>query len=293
AQPPITNTRVDKDRFRGWLLTARIIAYTAIALAALAFVFNLFWRIKAALPADSTGFGKQTFAIITTAIVYGSVALAAVVVASWWILQRSRASRLALVALGVSTLLAGLIVWLLPIGRVNRRVPRHRAEHRPAAAVGFEGFPGPGRRPLRRRTTHVAANRDERPRQRQHVAAGRAKSPAAHRTLECRIVLLRITDLAVTVLLNLPNPPYDNAAMAAFDLVTAVLAAWLHVNLTNRSLPVPVISSLCGVLFVFSVSRIVIGVAWRPASRAHPPGRAIRSTAMTLRNRSPAPSTSR
>lgn len=271
AQPPITNTRVDKDRFRGWLLTARIIAFTAIALAALAFVFNLFWRIKAALPADSTGFGKQTFAIIMTAIVYGSVALAAVVVASWWILQRSRASRLALVALGVSTLLAGLIVWLLPIGRVIDAF-HGIAQNTSTAAVGFEGFLA-----WAAAAAIVAPLTLLRTATSDHVSDNMWRQAARKGLLLIALwsaasVLMRITDLAVTVLLNLPNPPYDNAAMAAFDLVTAVLAAWLHVNLTNRSLPVPVISSLCGVLFVFSVSRIVIGVALAPRVAGSPAG---------------------
>jgi hypothetical protein len=52
--------------------------------------------------------------------------------------------------------------------------------------------------------------------------------------------------------------------MAAFDVVTAALAIWLRINLVNRSLPVAVISSLCGVLLVLSVSRIVVGIALSP-----------------------------
>lgn len=268
AQPPITNTPVDTDRFRGWLLTARVVGYAAIVLAALAVVFNLFWRIKSALPTDS-GFGKQSFAIIVTAVVYGLVALAAVVVASWWVLQRSRASRLAMVALGVSTLVAGPIVWLLPIGREIDAF-HGIAQNTSTAGVGFEGFLA-----WAAAAAIVAPLTLLRTATSEHVNDNMWRQAARKGLLLIALwsaasVLMRITDLAISVILNLPSPPYDSAAMAAFDLVTAVLAAWLHVNLTNRSLPVPVISSLCGVLFVFSVSRIVIGIALAPRFAGRP-----------------------
>ena len=79
-------------------------------------VFNLYWRVRYALHGTSRFdcFGKQNIAVIATAVVYGVVALIAVVVASQVASARPKASRLATVALGVSTLIAGIIVWAFP-----------------------------------------------------------------------------------------------------------------------------------------------------------------------------------
>ncbi|GBE65229.1 hypothetical protein MFM001_16910 [Mycobacterium sp. MFM001] len=269
AQPLISATAADKDRFRRWLRSARALGYASILGAALAVVFNLFWRIKAALPSGSSGFGKQNVAIIATAVVYGIVALVAVVVASRWILQRSRVSRLATIGLGASTLLGGIIVWSLPIGREIDAF-HGIAQNTSTAGVGFEGYlvwaaAAAVFAPLTllriATTEHIPEN---------------LWRPAARKGLLLIIVwcagsvLMRITDIVVSVSLNLPYSPYDSAAMAAFDLVTAVLAVWLYLNLANLSLPRPMISSLCGVLFVLSVSRIVIGVALAPRYASSP-----------------------
>ncbi|BBZ10625.1 hypothetical protein MBRA_08200 [Mycobacterium branderi] len=269
AQPLITATPADKDRFRRWLLSARIVGYASIIGAALAVGFNLFWRIKAALPTGSSGFGKQNVAIIATAVVYGIVAFVAVVVASRWILQRSRVSRLAAIGLGVSTLVAGIIVWGLPIGREIDAF-HGIAQNTSTAGVGFEGY-----------LAWVAAAAVFAPLTLLRIATTEhipenLWRPAARKGLLLIIVwcagsvLMRITDIVVSVSLNLSYSPYDSAAMAAFDLVTVVLAVWLYLNLANLSLPRPVISSLCGVLFVLSVSRIVIGVALAPRYASSP-----------------------
>ena len=85
-------------------------------------------------------------------------------------------------------------------------------------------------------------------------------------------VLMRATDVVVAAVLHLSRPPYDSVAMAAFDVVTAALAIWLRINLVNRSLPVAVISSLCGVLLVLTVSRIVLGIALSPRIAGTPAG---------------------
>ena len=49
-------------------------------------------------------------------------------------------------------------------------------------------------------------------------------------------VVMRITDLFVAVSLKFPFSRYDSMALAAFDLLTAVVAVWLRVNLVNLSL---------------------------------------------------------
>jgi hypothetical protein len=266
AQPALTGTAADDDGFGKWLLSARIVGYASISLAALSVLFNMFWRVKAALPGsgNSAGFGSQNVSIIATAVVYGVVTLAAVVVASRWVIQGdSRSSRLATAALGASTLAAGVMVWVLPFGREIDGF-HGIAQNTSTAGVGFEGYlPWVAAAAIfapltlfRVVTTH-------------QIDRGVWRSAARKGLVLIAVwclasVLMRVTDVIVAAVLHVSRSPYDSAAMAAFDVVTAVLAVWLRVNLVNRSLPVAVISSLCGILLVFTVARIVVGVALAP-----------------------------
>ena len=273
AQPAITGTAADDDRFRKWLLSARIMGYTSIALAALSVSFNLFWRTKAALPSStgSSGFGNLNVAIIATAVVYGVVALVAVIVAARWILQSSRSSRLATIALGASTLAAGVVVWLLPVGREIDGF-HGIAQNTSTAGVGFEGYVAWvaaavifAPLTLLRVVTNHQIDRGV-----WRVAARKGLLLIALWCLAS--ALMRATDVVVAAVLHLSRAPYDSVAMAAFDVVTAALAIWLRINLVSRSLPVAVISSLCGVLLVLTVSRIVLGIALSPRIAGTPAG---------------------
>jgi hypothetical protein len=274
AQPSITGTATDDASLRKWPMSARIVGYTSIALAALAVLFNLFWRTKAALPgsADSSGFGKQSVAIIATAVVYGVVALVPVVVAGRWILQSSsRSSRLATIALGASTLAAGVVVWVLPVGREIDGF-HGIAQNTSTAGVGFEGYlawvaAAAIFAPL---TLLSVATNQQIDRGVWRVAARKGLLLIAVWCLAS--VLMRSTDVIVAAVLHLSRSPYDSAAIATFDVVTAALAIWLRGNLVSRSLPVAVISSLCGVLLVLSVSRIVLGIALAPRIAGTPAG---------------------
>jgi hypothetical protein len=274
AQPTITSTATDDSSLQKWLVSARIVGYTSIALAALAVLFNLFWRTKAALPgsAGSSGFGKQSVAIIATAVVYGAVALVPVIVAARWILQsNNRSSRLATIALGASTLAAGVVVWVLPVGREIDGF-HGIAQNTSTAGVGFEGYlawvvAAAIFAPL---TLLRVATNHQIDRGAWRVAARKGLLLIALWCLAS--VLMRATDVIVAAVLHLSRSPYDSAAMAAFDVVTAALAIWLSINLVSRSLPVAVISSLCGVLLVLSVSRIVLGIALAPRIAGTPAG---------------------
>ena len=272
AQPRHTGT--DDDGFHKWLLSARIVGYTSIALAALSVLFNLFWRTKAVLPGStgSSGFGKENVAIITIAVVYGLAALVPVIVAARWILQRgSRSSRLATIALGASTLAAGLVVWVLPVGREIDGF-HGVAQNTSTAGVGFEGYLAWAAAaaifaPL---TLHRVVTNHEIDRGVWRVAARKGLLLIALWCLAS--VLMRATDVIVAAVLHLSRTPYDSAAMAAFDVTTAALAIWLSLHLVNRRLPVAVISSLCGVLLVLSASRIVLGIALSPRIAGTPAG---------------------
>ena len=274
AQPSITDTATDDASLRNWPMSARIVGYTSIVLAALAVVFNLFWRTKAALPGStgSSGFGKQSMAIIATAVVYGVVALLPVVVAARWILQSSsRSSRLATTALGASTLTAGVIVWVLPVGREIDGF-HGIAQNTSTSGVGFEGYlawvaAAAIFAPL---TLLSVATNQQIDRGVWRVAARKGLLLIAVWCLAS--VLMRATDVIVAAVLHLSRSPYDSAAMATFDVLTAALAMWLRANLVSRFFPVAVISSLCGVLLVLSVSRIVLGIALSPRIAGTPVG---------------------
>jgi hypothetical protein len=259
ARPVITSPAASDNR------PVRIMGYASMAGAALSFAFNLFWRLKYALhdAGGSAGFGKQNIAVIATAVVYGVVALVAVVVGSTWLLRNTRASRLATVALGVSTLIAGIVVWLLPAGR-DIDAFHGIAQNTSTAGVGFEGYLAWAAAaaifaPAALLARRVASATEE-----------NAWRAAARNGLLLIIVwclgsmLMRITDLAVAVSLNYPFSRYDSVALAAFDLATALLAIWLRINLGNDAVSARLISSLCGLVATLSVSRVVVGVALAP-----------------------------
>jgi hypothetical protein len=265
AQPTLTGVATDDEKFSGWLRSARIIGYASILAAVLSFGFNLYWRVSYALQSrgGSSEFGKQNIAVIASAVVYGVVALVAVLVASRWLLRSTKASRLATVALGASTLAAGIIVWSLPVGR-DIDAFHGIAQNTSIAGVGFEGY-----------LAWAAAAAIFAPRtlfgDRKRSAADENAWRAAARNGLLLIVVwclgsmvMRITDLVVAVSLNYLYSRYDSLVLAAFDLATAVLAIWLRVNLVNDAVSARLISSLCGLVATLSFSRVVVGVALAP-----------------------------
>ncbi|BBX65091.1 hypothetical protein MSAS_42650 [Mycobacterium saskatchewanense] len=261
AGAPITGPGTEHDTIR----SARIIGYASMAGAVLSFCFNLYWRVRYAL--HSTGgtidFGKQNIAVIVTAVVYGVVALIAVLAASRWLLRSTKAARLATVALGASTMLAGLIVWVLPVGR-DIDAFHGIAQNTSTAGVGFEGF-----------LAWAAAAAIFAPRAlsgyRNPSATDEDAWRGAARTGLALIALwglgsmaMRITDLGVAVSLNYPYSRYDSVVLAAFDLITAVLAIWLRTNLVHDGLRPRLVTALCGLVATLSVARVVVGVALAP-----------------------------
>lgn len=243
--------------------------------AALSTGFNLSWRVRYALEpaAGASGFGKQNLAVIDTAVVYGVVALAAVLVASRWLLRPTAAEALSTVALGGSTLIAGSIVWSLPIGREIDAF-HGIAQNTSTAGVGYEGYlvwaaAAAMCAPLTLFRSPNAPPIDK--------AVWRAASRNGLLLIAVWClgsVAMRLTDLVVAVLLNYPFSRYDSMALAAFDLATAVLAIWLRFNMATEALPARLISSLCGLLCTFTVSRVIVGVVLAPRFQASSGGSA-------------------
>ena len=253
------------DERTGWLRSARLIGYASMLLAVLSFGFNLYWRVRYALQSagGAAEFGKQNVAVIVTAVVYGVVALVAVLVAARWLLRSTRAARLATVALGASTLVAGILVWSLPLGR-DVDAFHGIAQNTSTAGVGFEGYLAwaaaaamfaPGTLFGQQNTTGAEES---------------AWRTAARNGLLLISVwalgsmVMRFTDLFVAVSLNYPFSRYDSVVLAAFDLATAVLAIWLRISMANPARSARLISSLCGLVATLSVARVFVGVMLAP-----------------------------
>ena len=277
AQPVITGSEAEPaaggDRFSRWRRSAQVIGYASMFGASLSTAFNLCWRVRYALhPADgSSGFGKQNIAVIATAVVYGFVALAAVIVASRWLLRSTNASRLATIALGASTLVAGILVWCLPVGR-DIDAFHGIAQNTSTAGVGYEGYLAWAAAAAVFAPRTLFGYRDAAPDDESPWRAAARKGLLLIAVWCVGSVLMRITDLVVGVMLNYPYSRYDTLTLAAFDLATAVLAIWLRVNLANDSVSARLISSLCGLLVTLSVSRVVVGVVLAPRFQEPPNG---------------------
>ncbi len=272
AQPAIASPTAGDGEHRGWLSTAQIVGCSSIAAAALGSGYNLYWRVRYALP-DSNGsaeFGKQNIAVIVTAVVYGAAALAAVLVASRWLLQGTKAARFTILMLGASTLVSGIIVWSIPVGREIDAF-HGIAQNTSTAGVGYEGYLAWAASaaifvPL---ATFNSSS--------QTSSTDKDGWRAATRNGLLLIVVwclssvaMRITDLGVAVTLNFPFSRYDTMTLAAFDLFAALLALWLRVNLLNTIVPARIISSLCGLLAALTVARVILGIALAPRFQESP-----------------------
>ncbi|OBF24286.1 hypothetical protein A5725_06625 [Mycobacterium kubicae] len=258
AQPLLTAPTTDENQHRGWLRSARIVGYASMFGASLASGFNLCWRIRYALRGSdgSMSLGTQNIAVIITAVVYGVVALAAVLVASRWILQATKPARLTILALGASALLAGVLVWLLPIGR-ELDAFHGIAQNTSTAGVGYEGYLAwAAAAALFAPVTLFAAEGWRTDREVWRAAIRKGLLLIGVWSLGS--VLMRLTDLVVAVLLNYPLSRYDTMTMAAFDLTTAVLAFWLRINFGNRALRPRLVAALSGFLFALTVCRLIV-----------------------------------
>jgi succinate dehydrogenase/fumarate reductase cytochrome b subunit len=277
AQPVIAGSDAEPaaggHRFRKWRRSAQIMGYASIFGASLSTAFHLCWRVRYALhdAGGSSGFGKQNIAVIATAAVYGTVALAAVLVASTWLLRSTTASQLATIALGASTLVAGILVWGLPVGR-DIDAFHGIAQNTSTAGVGYEGYLAWAAGAAVFAPPALFGYRNTAPDDESPWRAAARKGLLLIAVWCLGSVLMRITDLAVAVALNYPYSRYDTVTLAAFDLATGVLAIWLRVHLTNNSASARLTSSLCGLLFTLGISRVVVGVVLAPRFQEPPNG---------------------
>jgi hypothetical protein len=262
AQPPITSITIEDNGFRRWYAAARLIGMASIVLAAWAVVFNLFWRLRYLFVTTGTIAGHDVAVVVTT-LLYGGVAMVALLIGSGWLLQKTAAARLATTALGVSAGIAGVLVWVLGVGR-DVDAFHGIAENTSTAAVGYEGY-----------LAWAAAAAIVAPTTLYAVFLVKPPTMAVYRgaALKCLTLIafwtfaaagLRVTDFLIALTLDLPRSLYDSFALMAFNVVTGCIAVWLHRQLAKGGLSSVVIAAFSGSLFVFTAAQLVIGVALAP-----------------------------
>ena len=258
AQPPITSITIEDNGFRRWYAVAPIIGFLSIALATLSVAFNLYWRLRYLFVTEGA-FGGHDVGVVVTTLLYGAEALIALVLASRWLTERTAAARLATTALGAAGAVAATLVWVFGVGR-DIDAFHGIAQNTSTAAIGYEGY-----------LAWAAVAGIVAPTTLYAVLLIMPPTIGAYRgaAQKCLTLIafwafasaaLRVVDFVVALSLDLPRALYDSVAMTVFNLVTAVIALWLHRNLANGVIA----AAFSGVLFVFSVADVAIGVALAP-----------------------------
>lgn len=269
AQPPITSITIEDNKFRRWYAVSRVIGFVSIALATLSVAFNLYWRLRY-LFVTQVDFGGHDVAVIVTTLLYGAEAMIALVIASRWLTERTAAARLATTAIGISGALAAAVVWVFGIGR-DIDAFHGIAQNTSTAAVGYEGY-----------LAWAAAAAIVAPTTLYAVFLIKPPTIGAYRgaAQKCLTLIafwsfaaaaLRVVDYLIALSLDLPRALYDSVAMTVFSLITAVIARWLHRQLSNGVMATSVTAAFSAVLFVFTVADVAIGVALAPRYAAPAP----------------------
>jgi hypothetical protein len=194
----------------------------------------------------------------------------AVVIASRWLIEKSAAARLATTALGTSAALAATLVWILPVGR-DIDAFHGIAQNTSTAAVGYEGY-----------LFWAAAAAIVAPTTLYAVFLIKPPTLGAYRSAaqKCLTLVafwafaaaaLRVVDYLIALSLDLPRALFDSVAMTAFNLIAGVIAWWLQRQLGKGTATPTVIAAFSGVLFVFTVANLAIGVALAPRYAQPPP----------------------
>jgi hypothetical protein len=229
----------------------------------------LYWRLRY-LFVTNVDLGGRDVAVIITTLLYGAVAMIALVMASRWLIEKSAAARLATTALGASAAFASTLVWVLPVGR-DIDAFHGIAQNTSTAAVGYEGylFWAAGAA-LVAPTTLYAVFLIKPP------TLGAYRS-AAQKCLTLvafwafAAAALRVVDYAIALSLDLHRALFDSVAMTAFNLVTGLIAWWVQRQLGRGETSATVIAAFSGVLFVFAVASMAIDLALAPRYAAPPP----------------------
>jgi hypothetical protein len=263
AQPVVVGTETGAEKHGATV--CRIIGILAIVLGLVAVLSNLYWRARFVAPnITDPETSTQNLVVLIAAILYGVVALTPVVIAGLWLTRSDAASRVATLVLGVATLLAGLLVWVMPIGR-DLDAFHGIAQNTSTAGVGFEGaLPWVAAAAVVGTSVVII------------TLSGGAVQAWRDAVRKCLVLLavwcggsavLRIADVMSASALDLPTPAYNSTVMMAFDLAVALSAMWLFINSGAKSAPKRVFTVVYGALFAMTVARLIVGVQLVPRVR--------------------------
>jgi hypothetical protein len=154
-------------------------------------------------------------------------------------------------------------VWILPIGR-DIDAFHGIAQNTSTAAVGYEGY-----------LFWAAAAAIVAPTTLYAVFLVKPPTLGAYRSAaqKCLTLIafwafaaaaLRIVDYLIAWSLDLHRALYDTVAMTVFNVITGLIARWLHRQLVRGESMLTVIAAFSGLLFVFTVANLAIGVALAP-----------------------------
>lgn len=269
AARPAQGAATETPETPGTATACRVLGVLSIVAGVGAALLNLYLRTRYVVSGLGGAAGAANLMTAVSALLFSVVAVVPVIIAGRWLITGGAAARLATVVLGGSAGLAATLVWVLPVGR-DLDSFHGIAQNTGTAGVGFEGY-----------LAWVAAAALVGPAVVAAVRSGDAARlwPAAARSTLILIAawcggtaVLRITGVALTRVLDLPGPPYNNTALMAADVIAAVIAIWLALNGTGRAAPRAVSAVLFGALSVVAVCRLILGVALVPRSEPLNPG---------------------
>lgn len=253
AQPTLTDTTDDASLQR-WFFASRIIGYLAVAVGVQSFLFNMFWRVQSLGSAAAAGAGgTQQAGYVASAAVYGLMSLAAVAIAASWMIKNTAASRLAITALGVATLVTALVVWASDNGLGI--VPFRGAVNNTTAGIGFQGY-----------VLWAAAAAIVAPLTlRNALSRNTANTTAWREALRFCLLLIgawsigqvavRLVYLLLAAAGGVSLAPGINATLIALNVAIAILALWVRVLLHSSTVTTLAVV-LCGVLFALTDARV-------------------------------------
>lgn len=251
GQPVMTDPASTQRRFRAWASAIRIVAFASIGLAGVEFLVNLGWAVK---DASESGAG-QIAATLVTSVVAGAVSLGVIALAGMGMLQQQRGARLATIALGAAVLVTGFIVRILPFGA---HAFASISQHTSNTDVGYPGY-----------LAWTAAAAILAPATLSRMRTGEHLDNDALHDAGRRCLLLvagwcagsavvQLVTMLASIVGHSTMSVYYGIALFAFDAATAALAGWLLATLDNAKLPAALTTTLCGVLSVLALARLVV-----------------------------------
>ena len=269
AQPPVTSITIEDNGFRRWYAVARLLGAVSIALATLSVAFNLYWRLRY-LFVTNVDIGGQDVAVIITTLLYGAEAMIALVIASRWLIEKSAAARLATTALGASAALAATLVWVFPIGR-DIDAFHGITQNTSTAAVGYEGYLFWAAAAAIVAPTTLYAVFLIKPPTLGAYRVGCAEVSDTHRVLGVRRGRAAGRRLPDRFIAGSASRPVRQRCDDGVQCDHRLDRRWLQRQLGKGESSPTVIAAFSGVLFVFTVANLAIGVALAPRYAEPPP----------------------